>query len=59
MAVRVITSPGTGDRYRQPERFSPCVERYGFEQQRLSFDELLSVLKANFARQKAKKSVLA
>lgn len=30
MAVRVITSPAYRDRYRQPERFSPCVERYGF-----------------------------
>ncbi|XKK72410.1 pyruvate formate lyase family protein [Escherichia coli] len=55
MAARVITSPAYGDRYRQPERFSPCVERDGFEQQRLSFDELLSVLKANFATPEGEK----
>lgn len=55
MAARVITSPAYRDRYRQPERFSPCVERDGFEQQRLSFDELLSVLKANFATPEGEK----
>ncbi len=55
MAARVITSPAYRDRYRQPERFSPCVERDDFDQQRLSFDELLSVLKANFATPEGEK----
>ncbi len=59
MAARVITLRRTGDRYRQPERFSPCVERDDFDQQRLSFDELLSVLKANFATPEGEKSALA
>ncbi len=59
MAARVITSPAYRDRYRQPERFSPCVERDDFDQQRLSFDELLSVLKANFATPEGEKSALA
>jgi formate C-acetyltransferase len=54
-AARAITFLACRDRDRQFERLITCPEGLVFEQQRLSFDELLAVLKANFATPEGEK----